>query len=473
MNKRFFIWIVVLMGISLPGIVMVMIYWLNNPMMMNKAIFDRQVIEALNDAAEQIQINQDTRMINNGLSNDTSIRYGKSIIRTDSIAGGKSANNNHSGVNSAVPGLNNAQKRRLQMLQSMTQRYKPAFKDWATNRHIDPLKLKSIIKKELAENDIPLEFHCAIFSGDSILVRDFKKTIHPKWYKVSIFPDDIFNRDLYLGIYFPVMETFINRHNSLIPGLSIVITLIVFIIYLLSILSIIRQKKLSAMKTDFINNMTHEFKTPITTIGIAADSISQEDVIKDEERVRFFSNMIIKENQRLNDNVERILQAARFDRKELYFRFQDVQVHDLIKEAIQGISIQVEKRGGRIVAKLDAKNPLIQTDPIHFTNMVHNLLDNANKYSPESPDITVSTLSDNKGLYLSVEDKGIGISKRVQTKIFDKFYRLTYGNLDNIKGFGLGLSYIKTILKLNKGSIKVYSEPGKGSRFVIFIPFKR
>jgi two-component system phosphate regulon sensor histidine kinase PhoR len=467
MSKRFFIWIVVLMGISLPGIVMVMIYWLNNPMKMNNAIFDRQVIEALNDAAGQVQVNQDTRIINNDLSNDTSERYENSIIQPDSIVGRV----NLSGINQAVSGLNNAQRRRLQMLQMMTHHYNSENKDWSTNRHIDLIKLKSIIKKELAENDISLKFHYAIFSGDSILESDFKTTVHPKWYKVNIFPDDIFNRDLYLGVYFPEMETFINRHQSLIPGLSIVLTLMVFFIYLLSVLSIIRQKKLSAMKTDFINNMTHEFKTPITTIGIAADSISKDDVIKDEDRIRFFSKMIIKENQRLNENVERILQAARFDRKELYFRFQDVQVHDLINEAIQGILIQVEKRGGRIVAKLDAVNPVIQTDPIHFTNMVHNLLDNANKYSPDPPDITVSTVSDQKGLYMSVEDKGIGISKKIQTKIFEKFYRLTYGNLENIKGFGLGLSYIKTILKLNNGSIKVYSEPGKGSRFVIFIPF--
>lgn len=461
MNKRLFIWILVLMGISLPGIVMVLFYWLNNPMKMNKAIFDRQVIEVLNDVAKQIQVNQDTRIINNGLTQDT-------VKQSVSISGGK----NHSRINQAVPGLNNAQKRRLQMLQGMTQRYKSDYKDWVANPHIDLQKLKATIKKELTDNDIPLEFHWAIFSGDSILERDFKNKVRPEWHKVNILPDDIFNRDLYLGIYFPVREEFIYRHRSIIPGLSIVITLIVFIIYILCVLSIMRQKKLSAMKTDFINNMTHEFKTPITTIGIAADSILKEDTFKDEERIRFFSNMIIKENQRLNDNVERILQAARFERKELYFRFQDVKVHDLIIEAIQGISVQVEKRGGRIVTKLEAKNQVIQTDPIHFTNMVHNLLDNANKYSPESPDITVSTVSDNKGLYLSVEDKGIGISKKVQTKIFEKFYRLTYGNLDNIKGFGLGLSYIKTILKLSNGSIKVYSEPGKGSRFVIFIPFK-
>lgn len=472
MNKRLFVWIIVLMGISLPGIVVVLYYWLSNPMKMNNDLFDRQVNKALNNAAEQIQINQVIRIIDNGLLPDAAKRNEKimpasTFHESDSIAVRNDSTINHrSDGQQNRSGLNKEQNRKLRQIQMLTERSK-----WESSRHIDGIKLKSIIKNALAATGIPLDFHYALFSGDSIVQTDFNKPVHPRWYKVNIFPDDIFNRNLYLGIYFPARESFINRHNSLIPGLSIIFSLIIFFIYLLSILSIIRQKKLSAMKTDFINNMTHEFKTPITTIGLAADSILKDEVLKDEERIRYYAKMIIDENQRLYKQVERILQAARLDRKELYFRFQDVQVNDLIKEAIQGILIQIEKRGGRITTKLEAENPVIQTDPIHFTNMIHNLLDNANKYSPDSPDILVSTTNDHKGLYISVEDKGIGMSKRVQTKIFNKFYRLTYGTLRNIKGFGLGLSYIKAIVKINKGNIKVFSEPGKGSRFVIFIPF--
>jgi two-component system phosphate regulon sensor histidine kinase PhoR len=181
--------------------------------------------------------------------------------------------------------------------------------------------------------------------------------------------------------------------------------------------------------------------------------------------------MIKEENRRMNEQVERLLQAARLDRKELYFRMQDTNVHDLINKAIDGISIQIEKRGGRIDKKLDATNPIISTDPAHFTNLVNNLLDNANKYSPNAPEILVSTTNDQKGVYISVEDKGIGISKRSQSKIFNKFYRLSSDDITSIKGFGLGLSYIKAILKLNKGKIKVQSESGKGSRFVVFLPY--
>lgn len=225
------------------------------------------------------------------------------------------------------------------------------------------------------------------------------------------------------------------------------------------------------MKSDFINNMTHEFKTPIATISIAADSISNERVINDEEKIRFFAGMIKKENSRMNEQVERILQIARFDRKEFEFNFQAVDLHILITEVIKSITIQVDKRGGRIETKLDAVNPVATTDPIHFTNLIFNLLDNANKYSDESPDIIISTVNCPKGINLSIEDHGIGMTKAVQSKIFEKFYRLPSGNIHNTKGFGLGLSYVKAILDANGGTIKVYSEPGKGSRFIVFVPF--
>jgi len=159
------------------------------------------------------------------------------------------------------------------------------------------------------------------------------------------------------------------------------------------------------------------------------------------------------------------------DRKEFEFNFQAVNIHELIEEAIKGISLQVEKKGGEIVIKLDAVNPVVTTDPVHFTSLLYNLLDNANKYSPDIPFITVSTVNCPKGIYLSVEDTGIGMSKAVQSKIFEKFYRLPSGNIHNVKGFGLGLSYVKAILEANNGSIKVFSELGKGSRFTVFIPF--
>ena len=173
----------------------------------------------------------------------------------------------------------------------------------------------------------------------------------------------------------------------------------------------------------------------------------------------------------MNEQVERILQIARLDRKEFDFRFHQVDAHTLIEDAIESIALQVEKRGGQITTQLDAEKSVINTDPTHFTNLVYNLLDNANKYSPDKPEIKVKTLNDSEGLSIIIEDKGIGMTKAVVGKIFEKFYRQTSGNIHNVKGFGLGLSYVKAILEANKGDIKVQSEPGKGSRFTVFIPF--
>jgi len=241
--------------------------------------------------------------------------------------------------------------------------------------------------------------------------------------------------------------------------------------FALSIFYILRQKKISEMKSDFINNMTHEFKTPIATISVATDSITNDKVVREPERIKYFAGMIKKENARMNQQVEDILTIARLDRKDFEFNWETIDVHELIEDAIQGIRIQVEKRKGKIDTRFQAANSVVTTDKNHCTNLVFNLLDNAIKYSGEAPEITVSTMNKNNGVLISVEDKGIGMSKNVQAKIFEKFYRQSSGNVHNVKGFGLGLSYIKAIVEANHGSISVKSEPKKGSKFDVFLPF--
>jgi len=227
------------------------------------------------------------------------------------------------------------------------------------------------------------------------------------------------------------------------------------------------------MKSDFINNMTHEFKTPIATISVATDSITNEKVVNDPEKIRYFAGMIKKENNRMNRQVEDILTIARLDRKDFEFVWEAVDVHELIKDAMQGIILQLEKRAGKIDLELNAVNATVTTDHIHCTNVIYNLLDNAMKYSVEAPVIKITTLNKPKGVMVSVEDKGIGMTKAVQSKIFERFYRQTSGNIHNVKGFGLGLNYVKAVLEANHGTISVQSEPGKGSRFEVFLPFVR
>jgi two-component system phosphate regulon sensor histidine kinase PhoR len=329
-----------------------------------------------------------------------------------------------------------------------------------------------LLKEELSDRAIPIDFNMSVLGNDSIPDQNTGTAKVRRWYTVNLFPDDIFRKKLDVSVHFPERDLFIGRKTTVLLGLSVSFTMVIFLTFLLSIYLIIKQKRVSEMKSDFINNMTHEFKTPIATISIAADSISNDKVINEQEKVRFFAGMIKKENQRMNEQVERILQIARLDRKEFEFSFQATDIHPLIEAAVDGIVLQVEQRGGSIETRLDAQNPTVTTDPIHFTNLVCNLLDNANKYSPEAPIIKVSTANTTDGVLLSVEDHGMGMTKAVQSKIFEKFYRLTSGNIHTIKGFGLGLSYVKAILEANNGSIKVFSEPGKGSRFVVFIPYQ-
>jgi two-component system phosphate regulon sensor histidine kinase PhoR len=254
-------------------------------------------------------------------------------------------------------------------------------------------------------------------------------------------------------------------------GGSMLFSLFILATFALSLYFIIRQKKISEIKSDFINNMTHEFKTPIATISLAADTITNAKVINDEASIRHFIGMIKKENSRMNKKVETILQIASLDKKEIEFRFENVSIHTLIEHAIETIEIQVHQRNGKINLNLNAEQHFLYGDGEHLTNLVNNLLDNAIKYSPDLLEITITTQNKEKGIILSVEDKGIGMTKTVQSKIFERFYRQSSGNVHDVKGFGLGLNYARSIIEAHKGTINVFSEPGKGSRFEIFLPF--
>jgi two-component system phosphate regulon sensor histidine kinase PhoR len=340
----------------------------------------------------------------------------------------------------------------------------------------DTAGLNRILTEELRNRDIPIEFDFGIFT-DSLLTgisanADSIQLVHSE-YKVDLFPNAIFSRDQKLAVFFPGREGFIYRSLNWLLGASFLFSLFILAAFAGSIFYILRQKKISEMKSDFINNMTHEFKTPIATIAVAADSINNDKVISNAEKVRYFTGMIKKENTRMNRQVEDILTIARLDKKEFEFKWETLDVHDLLKEAIQGIALQIEKREGKIVTKFEASNPAATTDKIHCTNVFYNLIDNAVKYSAGSPEITVSTQNNPKGIVVSVEDKGIGMSKTVQGKIFEKFYRQETGNVHNVKGFGLGLSYAKAVVEASHGTISVQSEPGKGSRFDVFLPFVR
>ena len=360
-------------------------------------------------------------------------------------------------------------------LKRMANKVVTEISDWDVS-NIDEEQVQKVMKEELLNRNIPIPFEYAIFQDSVILNKEpvaDSLAIQLSDFHVKLYPNDIFQKNLKLALWFPDRESFIYRSLNWLLLSSFLFSLIILVTFGLSVFYILRQKKISEMKSDFINNMTHEFKTPIATISVATDSITNEKVVNNPEKIRYFAGMIKKENNRMNRQVEDILTIARLDRKDFEFVWEAVDVHELINDAVQGIQIQVEKREGKIKLELKAVNPVITTDKIHGTNVIYNLLDNAIKYSVNPPEIKITTSNNAKGVLISVEDKGIGMTKSVQGKIFERFYRQTSGNIHNVKGFGLGLNYVKAVLEANHGAISVQSEPGKGSRFDVFLPFIR
>ena len=374
------------------------------------------------------------------------------------------------------PDISKRAQLKANRLKRMANQVVTEISEWDV-RSIDDELINKVLSEELQNRNIPIQFEFGILQ-DSVLIdkqpaiSDSLKLSETE-YQVNLYPNDIFQKNIKLALWFPERESYIYRSLNWLLLASFLFSLIILVTFGLSVFYILRQKKISEMKSDFINNMTHEFKTPIATISVATDSIMNEKVVNNPERIRYFAGMIKKENNRMNRQVEDILTISRLDRKDFEFNWEAVDVHELIKDAVQGISIQVEKREGKIEKELNASNPVIVTDKIHGTNVIYNLLDNAIKYSANPPEIKITTTNNSRGVLITVDDKGIGMSKAVQSKIFERFYRQTSGNIHNVKGFGLGLNYSKAVLEANRGTISVQSEPGKGSRFEVFLPFVR
>ncbi|HPG11210.1 MAG TPA: HAMP domain-containing sensor histidine kinase [Chitinophagaceae bacterium] len=253
---------------------------------------------------------------------------------------------------------------------------------------------------------------------------------------------------------------------------AILFSIIILAAFYLTVRTMLRQKKLSEIKNDFINNMTHEFKTPIATISLAVDAMRNEKVIHDRDKMGYFSSIIKEENQRMNRQVETILKASQLERQEVDLNLKSIHVHDIIKDVVDNFELQLESKSGEIDMKLDAQNDFVKADEVHFSNLVNNLIDNAIKYAREDvpPAIKLSTSSDGKKFTIRIEDNGIGMNKDSLKRIFEKFYRVHTGNVHNVKGFGLGLSYVKTMVEGHHGEIKAESTLGKGSVFTVSVP---
>jgi two-component system phosphate regulon sensor histidine kinase PhoR len=275
-----------------------------------------------------------------------------------------------------------------------------------------------------------------------------------------------------LAVVIPNYKNIVLGEMRLMIAGAIFFTLVIITAFYVTVNALIRQKKVSEIKNDFINNMTHEFKTPLATISLAVDALRNEKVVHDREKSEYFTGIIKEENKRMNKQVETILQASLLDRQEQQLNLGPLHAHHIIREAMENFDLQLEGKGGRSELQLNAKNDLILADEVHFMNIITNLIDNAIKYSNDNLLIRIMSHNSGRNLVIRIEDNGIGMSKETQRRIFEKFYRAHTGNLHNVKGFGLGLSYVKTIVDAHQGKIRVDSIMGKGTTFTMELPLK-
>ena len=334
--------------------------------------------------------------------------------------------------------------------------------------------LDSDIRNELANNGINIPYHFTVSTSDGREVYrcpDFEEKGKEFTYSQQLFQNDSQSKMGVVRIHFPEMNSYIfSSVRFMIP--SIIFTIVLLITFLFTIVVIFRQKRYTEIKNDFINNMTHELKTPIASISLAAQMMNDDSVTKSEQMTKHLSGIITDESKRLRFLVEKVLQMSMFDKKSIVFKKKELDLNEMVENIAQSFTLRVEHTGGKIYTEIEAIDSAIFVDEVHFQNAITNLMDNAVKYrKQEEPlDIYIRTWNDQEKLYLSIRDTGLGIKKENVKKIFDKFYRVHTGNKHDVKGFGLGLAYVKKVIDLHQGDIKCESELGKGTKFTISLP---
>lgn len=332
------------------------------------------------------------------------------------------------------------------------------------NSRLRNIDIKTILDEFLRHYNIDLPYTFDILSKENIIQKQKNEKAN-NFYYMELFPLDYVKKDLYLAVQFSsIMPSILENMGWMFiaTGFCVIGLICVFII---SISIIMRQQKLSLIKNDFINNMTHEFKTPLATIALATSALTKEKVINDKQQITNFNNIIKSENERMNKYVERILQQAKMDKGEIHLNRTEVSIDEIVKESVKLFTLQVQNAGGCITGRYETEGYSIYADEVHILNAICNLIDNAIKYSDKSPEIEVFSEKSKNGkeIVIGVKDHGIGISKESQKKVFKRFYRVSTGNLHNVKGFGLGLSYVKNIIEIHGGNVELTSQKGKGT----------
>ncbi|WP_340073542.1 HAMP domain-containing sensor histidine kinase [Leptobacterium sp. I13] len=354
--------------------------------------------------------------------------------------------------------------------------YESVVKDIAKrtpiHKRISTNEIELLMQRELNSRGIDIDYEYGVYSkglATKVRSRGFKLSNETR-YKTSLFIDNDGESNYDLLVSFPKKKKFLFSSIIGMALLSIMFTLIIILAYSSALYQLIRQKQISEIKTDFINNMTHEFKTPIATINLALDSMKNPKAFGDSEKVKRYLQMIRDENKRMHAQVENVLRISKLEKNQLDISKDRVDIHDIINDAVIHVSLIVENKGGYVNQHLNANRSEVLANDVHFTNVLVNILDNAIKYSPDAPKIDVFTEVIGNNIMIKIQDQGPGMNKAVLKKIFEKFYREPTGNIHNVKGHGLGLAYVKRIVEDHQGEVFAESEKGKGSTFYIKLP---
>ena len=524
MNKFVFRLLVVLMSLSLLGIILVQVYWFNTSFENNEEQFKYHVKQVLGSVAQKLQqkeeyafyskYNKKKDSTNKAPKDDNLLEFGyyqrnsktnQTIVYSNSIIAqdydifstffdknsdsiklknfiskrkteifNSNSLDNTTRKQSNIPDLTIEKTGSLDILNSaqFEIQYKDIAATFPIQDRISILDMNKILAKELEEYGIKTPFEFNVYSNGLATKIKSERFRFNKYetYSIPIFVDNDGNNQYQLLVSFPQKKKFLFSEILAITLLSIVFTLVIIIAYANALHQLMKQRHISEIKTDFINNMTHEFKTPIATINLALDAIKNPKVIDDKEKVFRYLQMIRDENKRMHAQVENVLRISKLEKKELDISKENLDIQDIIEDAIEHVHLIIEDRQGTITTHFSATRTSVLLSDVHFTNVMVNILDNAIKYSPDKPEIDVFTENIKDYIVIKVQDKGAGMSKVAQKRIFEKFYREHTGDIHNVKGHGLGLSYVKRIIEDHNGHVFVESEKGKGSTFIIKIP---
>lgn len=504
MNKNLVTAIVILLVLSLAGISFIQVSLIRQGITVREAQFDQSVYDALNRTAYHLeQIYTLKKLNSHSLDINTSGSLRKSSILNNLLKHSGLTGISKSGRDSMqaiddIPGteirIHTDSTTGFQSIEFTSTGSSPQdemaadFLEHSLTQmlgDIDPIEsflsqsaLEELLQNELKLAGIKANFQYSLIEPNTYTtvysnINNLTEEIYKKSYQRPVFSNSFFGNEWLLLLYFPDKKTYILKSLWLLLSASTAFVIIILLCFIASLVIIIRQKKLNDLKTDFINNMTHELKTPVATISLAGEMLKNSRVLNDPEKAKNYAGIILEENNRLSNHIERVLQFAKYDKGQLELKKEFLDLHDIIRNVAETFHIRIQNDNGELSLDLQAGNPNILADKHHMESVFSNLLDNALKYKKNHLKIQVRTRNQPGGILISIEDEGIGMTQETQKKIFEKFYRVSTGNLHDVKGFGLGLSYVKAIIDAHKGNIEVHSELNKGSRFDIYLPYTK